>query len=288
MRTRSTLPTWTAAVVLALVTLGGTVAHAADAADAPSATPAPSKWEFDVLPYAWAPGIHGSLKVQGHAVDVGVTSSDVLKLVFHGNAFAAAGYFSAAYDRFSLFSDTFGGYAEVHVNEHVPTQLCTLSVRARDKMKFVIGDVGFGYRLGEWTLPGRRRPFTLGVYTGSRYMYLSSKLSAQAGAVGGVQRAANVFESVAWADPLIGIRWSLPVLDWASVDFRGDIGGFHASSNLIWGLVGTARVWLPLKLFSTEPYVAAGYRVVAFDRSNASDSVDLQFRGPMVGAGFVF
>jgi hypothetical protein len=268
--------------VASLVALA--VVSSAHAEDGATETAPASKWKLDVLPYMWVPGQYGSVTVAGHTVDVDVTPSDVLNLVFDGNAFAASGYFGLEYERFSVFADTFGGYAEERVNEQVPTQLCTLSVRAKDKMKFVIGDVGFGYRLGEWTLPGRRRPLTLGVYTGARYMWFLNKLDATGGVVGGVQRAAAVSDSFAWADPLIGVRWSAPVLDWASLDFRGDIGGFGASSDLVWGLVGNAKVWVPWHVFGTEPYVALGYRVVAFDRSN----VDLQFRGPMIGAGFTF
>jgi len=35
------------------------------------------------------------------------------------------------------------------------------------------------------------------------------------------------------------VRWSLPLHDLFSVSFRGDTGGFGASSDLIWGLLGT-------------------------------------------------
>ena len=43
--------------------------------------------------------------------------------------------------------------------------------------------------------------------------------------------------------------------------------------------------WSP---WSSKSYVAAGYRVVAFDRSPSSGDVDLQYRGPLIGIGFVF
>ena len=117
---------------------------------------------------------------------------------------------------------------------------------------------------------------------------VSSKLSATGAVVGGRQASVNVFESFAWADPMIGIRWSLPVLDPVSLDFRGDIGGFGASSDLIWGLVGAVRHWLPWTPWSTQPYLAAGYRAVAFDRSPSRGSIDVQFRGPLAGMGVVF
>ena len=79
------------------------------------------------------------------------------------------------------------------------------------------------------------------------------------------------------------------MLDRLSLDFRGDIGGFGASSDLIWGLVGDVKYWLPWTPWAIQPWFAIGYRAVAFNRDFAgSNNIDLQFRGPTRGAGFVF
>src|SRR3989449_8800010 len=93
-------------------------------------------------------------------------------LLEDGNAFAAAGYFSVSYDRFSVFADSMGGYAEESVTETIPTKFCTLSLRARDKIRFALADFALGYRLGGWSLPDRRRPPPPGGDSGTRYMYL--------------------------------------------------------------------------------------------------------------------
>ena len=154
-------------------------------------------------------------------------------------------------------------------------------------MKFVVTDVGLGWELGRWTLPQRPRPLTLGVWAGARTVYLSNELDAEIGVVHGAERAANVRESVDWADPLIGVRWSVPLLDILALDFRGDVGGFGASSELTWGLAGNARMWLPWRPFGLTPYAVLGYRVVALDRSPGAARVDMQLRGPVLGAGFV-
>ena len=61
-----------------------------------------------------------------------------------------------------------GGYAEESVTEKIPTQFRTLSVSGRDQLYFPITDFAVGYQLGRWALPGRRLPFTLGMYAGSR------------------------------------------------------------------------------------------------------------------------
>lgn len=282
---------WVLAIALALLAAGVPGTQAADEPEPAPADPTAAKLEFEAMPYAWVPGAYGSITVKGTTVRVDVGTGDVLELLFDGDAFAAAGYFSLSYDRFSIFADSMGGYAEVSVAQTIPTPLCcTLTIDAKDKMKFALTDVGLGYRLGRWSLPRRRRPFTLDVYAGARVVYLSNELDAKAGVIHGAQRAANVYDSVDWADPLIGVRWSAPLLDNVSLDFRGDIGGFGTSSDLTWGLVGTLRLWLSWKPFDLNPYVAAGYRVLALDRPTKAGggTVDLQMRGPVLGAGFVF
>ena len=92
-----------------------------------------------------------------------------------------------------------------------------------------------------------------------------------------------------WADPLLGVRWEVPILDQLSLDFRADIGGFGASSKLIWGIVSGVRYWLTWHPWSLQPWLGAGYRVMAFDRdAGGADSLDLQFRGPYSGVGVLF
>jgi len=39
---------------------------------------------------------------------------------------------------------------------------------------------------------------------------------------------------------------------------------------------------------SLHPYLDVGYRVTDFDRSNSLGNINLQFRGPLAGGGFVF
>lgn len=287
-RRRSTIarPPWAAlGLAVALAIVPG--ASAAD--DTEPAEPSAPKLVFEALPYAWVPGAHGTIEVKDTTVRIDVDPVDVLELLFDGNAFAAAGYFALSYDRFSVFADSMGGYAELSVAQSIPTQLCcTLTIDAKDKMKFVLTDVGVGYELGRWTLPKRARPLTLGVWAGARVVYLSNELDAKLGVVQGAQQSANVFDSLDWADPLIGVRWTVPVLDAVDLDIRGDIGGFGASSDLTWGLVGNLKLWLPWKPFDLVPYAVLGYRVVALDRSPDAGEVGMQLRGPVLGAGFVF
>ena len=265
------------------------LAPGAAAADDGEAPPPPSPWHFEAEPYGWLFGQFGTATVKGRGVDIAVTPVDTYQLLEDGNAFAAAGYFELGYGRFSVFDDSMGGYAETTVDERIPTPLCcSISVRAKDKIKLVVNDAALGWEVGRWSLPGRTRPFTLGVYAGARSMWFSNKVSAKAGVSGGVQRAASVSDSFAWSDPLFGVRWSAPLFDPVSLDFRGDVGGFGASSHFIWGIASAVKIWLPWHPWSLQPYAALGYRLVDFDRSNGADAISLQLRGPTAGAGFVF
>ena len=79
------------------------------------------------------------------------------------------------------------------------------------------------------------------------------------------------------------------MLDRLSLDFRGDIGGFGRAPISSGGLLGDVKYWLPWTPWAIQPWLAVGYRAISFNRDFAgSDNIDLQFRGPTSGAGFVF
>ena len=103
----------------------------------------------------------------------------------------------------------------------------------------------------EWSV----KPLTLGCTPGPATC--TSTRSSSAGFVGAVQHAASASNSWAWADPLIGVRWEVPVLDRLSLDFRGDIGGFGASSDLVWGAPRRREVLAPLDALG-DPALACG------------------------------
>jgi hypothetical protein len=274
-----TRPAWALALGLLLV------------AGAPSfaAADEPSKWQFEFLPYAWLPGSFGTVNVRGRTAVLDTTVRDGIELATSGNAWVAGGYFSASYDRWSTFVDAFGGYENESAAEKIPTKFCTLCVAATAKIRPVLVDFAVGYRLGQWSLPKRQQPLTLGVFAGMAYVHFGTSLSGSLGPVGGAIHSSDVATVFNWADPMIGVRWEVPLVDRVTLHFRGDIGGFGVSSQLIWGLIGDARYWLPWKPWSIQLWLDAGYRAAAFDRHfGEGNSINLQFRGPYGGLGFLF
>ena len=248
-------------------------------------------WQFEVMPYAWIPGTFGTIEVKGHTAHADVGMGDVLTLLWHGDAFTAGGYFLARYDPWNAFAflDAYGGFENLHVSQTIPTRFCTVRVSSTARLKPVIMDFAIGYELGRWSVPQRLRPISLGLYLGTRYTHLGTELEASVGVVNGQQFDRNVSEVFNWVVPMIGVRWEVPLLDRLSLDFRGDLGGLPAASKLAWGLVGDVRYWPDLSLFSAQPWLEAGYRVVTYDHEfSSSSALNLQLRGVLLGVGFAF
>jgi hypothetical protein len=248
---------------------------------------------FEAALPVWIPGNFGTLTIRDHVSHLDVSPGDTMDLLTSGHAFAGEGYFDLRYDRFFTFVDAFGGYVDESVSENVPIRrfprLGHVAIDAKAKLKQVLVDVGFGYRLGQWAMPSRRRPFTLDLYAGARSYWFLTRVRAAATGPRGRQAAADVSRTFEWADPMVGVRWEVPLLDCLSADFRGDIGGFDAGSDIAWNLVGGFRYWVSTTILSAHPYVAVGYRALDFDRSEGADNeIDLQIRGPFGSLGLVF
>jgi hypothetical protein len=257
---------------------------------APPPEEKPSPWQFEVVPYAWISGTAGDLDVAGRSLAVDTGPGDVLSLLFQGDALAAGGYFGARYDRWFGFLDAFGGFLRDNQREMIPTRFCTVSAAARATVYPVLVDFAVGYQLGEWTLGKRLRPLSLGAYAGMRFTHFGVDIGTQAGVVGGFQgQGRAVSQGFNWADPMIGVRGEIPILDRLSLDFRGDVGGWGASSDLIWGVVGDLRYWPDWSPWSTRTWFGMGWRIAAFDHPfKGTNQADLRLSGPTAALGFMF
>jgi hypothetical protein len=258
------------------------------AMQAPSQEEERSPWQFEIVPYLWISGAGGTADVKGRTASFDIGPGSVIDLLFQGDALAGAGFFSARYERVFGFVDAFGAYMKDSVGADVPTRFCCVSLNAVSRIRPVIIDVAAGYQLGEWTLAKRLRPVSLGAYVGMRYTHFGIDLDAGLGA-GNFQHRVAASREFNWADPLIGLRGEIPVFDRLSFAFRGDVGGFGVSSDLIWGVAGDLRYWLHWSPWSTQPWVGLGWRIVGFDREfDGNNSLDMRLSGPTAALGFVF
>jgi hypothetical protein len=247
-------------------------------------------WQFEIMPYAWVPGMFGTADVRGRTADFDVTIGDVLTLLWHGDAFTLGGYFGARYGRWSLFADAYGGFLNAKVTESVPTRFCTLRVGATADTKPVLADVAVGYRLGEWPVAPWLRPIAVDVYLGTRIVHMGVELDVSGAVAGGLQGAGrSVSNSFTTASPMAGVRWEVPVWDRLSLDFRGDLGGLPGGDRLNWSFLGDLRYWLEWSPWDSRPWLEVGYRAVGFKRDfGGGNDLDLEVRGPLMGLGFAF
>ena len=267
---------------LALV-VAATTTFAADEEPAPG-------WQFDFMPYVWIPGAFGTVQINGRTAHVHTTLGDVFTLLWHGDAWTFGGYFAARYGRWSFFTDAYGGFLDQSVDETLPTRFPRVQVHVAATLKLnpVFTDFAFGYELARWAMPERQRPISLGVYLGTRYLHLGQELDASVN-INRLGRSASTFKVINTADPIMGIRWEVPVLDYLSLDFRGDIGGRPANSKFTWNIIGDVRYWPVWEPFGARTWLEVGYRVLAYERDfGGGTDLNLQMRGPLVGFGFGF
>lgn len=252
----------------------------------------PPGWQFEVMPYLWIPGTFGTLEVKERTASIDVSVGDILDLLFDGNAFAIGSYFGARYGRYGAFVDAFGGFLDMPAQLSIPTRAGTLQVSGTTKVRPMILDVAISYQLAEWSLPERKRPLSLEMFLGTRYTYLGTELevsAAFASSSGAVELQGNgrsVSKGLNLVAPMGGVHSEVPLFDGLSFNFRGDVGG---STALTWELLGELRYFLPWEPGDAQTWLDAGYRAVALKQDiGSASSVDLVFRGPVLGLGFAF
>jgi hypothetical protein len=177
-----------------------------------------------------------------------------------------------------------------------PISISQIDVSARLNLDLVLVDFGVGARLLELALPHRSRPFVLDAFLAGRYYYIwaqakvKESLEVQRHVRGPeiLQAAGRETGSIDWADPLIGVRWTVPILECLDLRFRGDVGGFHIASDLAWSVEGLFQYHLPWHPYGVEPAVLLGYKALAFDYETGGDEFDLTLRGPVIGLSVPF
>jgi hypothetical protein len=240
-------------------------------------------WQFDVAaPYLWLPEEHGRIGLGPVSVPVDVGFDDIFDLMGQGDLLGGAGHFEA-HNRdlhLSLFFDATGSVVDTEAGlANVPGG----EVEADPALVFL--EWAAGYRIGPMPLDrAATRKFWVEPFVGARYYHSGNGIEIRRN---GVLRA-DVSASSDWADPILGIRWSLGLLEQLALRFRADIGGFGAGSELAWSLNGLFEYTLPWTIFSAPLVAGAGYKVLDFDYESSGKvdkDIQLNFRGPLLGLG---
>lgn len=226
--TAVTLPVVLAGVLLcaAAMAQGPTELSADDQANnappPPSAqkTASPSEddaWHFDISPYVFVPGIHGTVGALGHDASVHVSGSDVLSN-FNGGL---AGFFQARKNRFVLPIDFF--WARLGTTQGIPlTDVGQSSIRFEQTQTILTPKVGYRIVDGEH--------FKVDALIGLRYWYEGLTVTPRPANV-------NYHQSGNWVDGVAGGKFEIDFSPKVWITAGGDAGG--GGADLDYQAVGT-------------------------------------------------
>lgn len=229
--------------------LSGALAATVEASDPVDRSQADSEsWWGELNLTLWLPGISGTIGAAGVSTSVNLSFTDILNDT--STVFGVAGGLTVGKDAVGVSVD---GYWSRMTGDAV-TAMGTINLATT----MGIFDFGIVYRIlrqpVQWTASAGKpaRDAVILAYLGGRYTTVDSTLT--------LTGFPSVSGSQGWVDPMIGVRGTLPLGRHVSLAFRGDIGGFGASSDLAW--TAAAGVSWDFDLGSLPASLQLGYLAI--------------------------
>ena len=126
------------------------------------------------------------------------------------------------------------------------------------------------------------RNTTIDLYGGARYNSIELELDPA--------NAESRSADHDWLDPIVGVKFGLPLSEKWHFKANADIGGFGVESDLTWS--ATAVFGYDFELFGIPATVMAGYRAISWDYSEGSGEEEFVFdmtqHGPILGMSLRF
>lgn len=226
------------------------------------------KWKFEVAPYIMFPELSGVTTIRNlPEVEVSANANDIFSNLQLGFML----FFEARKGRFALNSDFL--YSDLQQDATPATIINSGTSSAREVVEEVTG------LYNVW------RFLEFGV--GARVDYIYSGIDVVKNEAGGGTTPIAASISRTWVDPIIVMRATANIRDKWIFQFRGDIGGFGAGSDLTWQLQGFAGYniakWFRLSL---------GYKSfkINYDKGSGADRFmyNVNMFGPILKLGFHF
>ena len=223
----------------------------------------PDKWQFQVTPYFWLAGLHGTGGVGNRTTNVDESFSDV----FDALNFALMGTFEARKGKFISLTDL--EYVSVSDDKATPGPFFS-TVDAG--FKTFIFDQEVGYRVLD-----NSKGATLDVLGGARVWRVKTDFEFGAG----ILPATRIEASRSWVDAVGGLRGKMALSEKLFLTGKFDLGG--GGSKFTWQVFGGGG-------YNLNPKIALifGYRALDVDYDKNNFVFDMNQRGPIVGIGFKF
>jgi opacity protein-like surface antigen len=256
------------------------VCTSAYAYDNPSGS---DKWQIQVNPYFFAPGLEGDLTVNGQTATVDLSFDDILDnfdvIGFSNRVVARKGKLGLIFDIAYV-----GATTEVKLETLAPPSSIGVDVDIADLSL----DFGVSYRVVDTIVAGKR--LWIEPLGGLRYHYFKQEIDLNVDVtfpppVGAKSRGATLGGDEDWVEPFVGGLMGIDLTDKFSFLLRGDAGGFGMgdASDLTWNILAGLDY-----RFSQRASVKLGYRFQGFDYETGSGAerfgADLDLNGPMLGA----
>jgi hypothetical protein len=221
-------------------------------------------WHFELSPYLWFAGAHGTVGALGHNVSMHASPGDLLS---HFNI-GLMGAAEARYKRFLLNGDMLW----IRLSDSHALPFPALSATSADVR---VGEFLWTSKVGYRAIDHKKIKADANV--GVRYWHLGQKLSFNPSLLG-----LNFNGSQSWADILVGGRVQLPAGKRARIDVGGDVGGWNATAKLDYQFFAVLGYKIcPLATLS------AGYRYLFVDYRPTNLSVyNTVTSGAVIGITF--
>ena len=233
----------------------------ADSGDAPAVIATEGGgWSFELVPYAWLPGLRGDLTVRNRNVGIDQSFSDIFKTV----KFAADGLGIARYNDWLI-------YTQVDYFDLSTSQLNNPPARGSFDTKETFYTVAAGKRWNGWT-----SGLTFDVLIGAQGLNIDNTLTFYR--LGTFQRTRDNVDVIVMLRPSMQLsqHWVI------NPTFSGGGGGSNSTYQLqpqvqyqfnsTWGLrFGYRKMW----------YGFSGQR-------NPNDNLNMSLAGPLIGFGATF
>jgi hypothetical protein len=221
-------------------------------------------WHFNLSPYLWFAGAHGTVGFRGRNVSMHATPGDLLSHFDIGVMGAA----EARYKRLLLNGDLM--WIRLSDSKALPgNRLGATSADVR------VGEFVWTSKVGYRVLDHKRVKADANV--GARYWHLGQKLNFNPSRLG-----LNATASQSWADIVVGGRIRLPAGEKVQLALLGDVGGWNATAKLDYQFAALAGYKLKPKWT-----LWTGYRYLFVDyRGSQSTVYNVVTSGALIGVEY--
>lgn len=234
-----------------------------------SSARAEEPWRVQLTPYAWVPGVSGSIRPASWTPTLhsDISAGDILKDL-DGALFLTG---TVRKGRFLLLGDF--TWASLSTDGTVDLPL-HLQLKASGKVSQLSFTLAAGYTIVE-----RPTWLTIDLVAGVRVWRVRGSLDARLTGPLGL----SVSKTKWWADPIIGMRARVYISRRWSLIAYADGGGFGAGSDSTWQVVGTLNFQALDHL-----YLSVGYRHMSVNYRSGGAILDFDMSGPLFGLTWRF